>query len=143
MACVLVPTSCVKAASEYHFQLAPVPKLPPVCVRVTCVPAQIGVAEALMLVGATVTWLIVTATVAVPGTFGQPVPPGVLVVIVRVALPLLIEGVKVALTVVGLVPDVTIFEKLPLVDGETDQVPEVAAPINVPVTVIEPSEQTS
>ena len=95
-----------------------------------------------MLVGATLNWLIVTATVAVPGTFGQPVPPGVLVVIVRFALPLLIAGVKVALTVVGFVPDVTIFEKLPLVDGDTDQVPEVAAPMRVPVTFIDPLEQT-
>ena len=47
-----VPTSVVYVAFEYHFQLAPVPKLPPLCVSVVLPPLQIGVV-ALKVVGAT------------------------------------------------------------------------------------------
>jgi hypothetical protein len=43
-------------------------------------------------VGATDGWFTATATVAVPATFGQPFPVGVLVVIVRVTLPFVIAG---------------------------------------------------
>ena len=84
-------------------------------------------------------WLTVTSTVAVPGTLGQPPPDGAFVVIVKVTFPLLIDGVYVALTNIGLVPEVTIFEKVPL---GADQVPEAAFPVNVPITDMEPLEQT-
>jgi hypothetical protein len=40
-AAVLVPTSVVKVASEYHLQLAPVPKVPPAWVNIILPPVQI------------------------------------------------------------------------------------------------------
>ena len=52
-AAALVPTKVVKPASEYHFQLAPVPRLPPVCVRVIFVTLHIAVADMFILVAAT------------------------------------------------------------------------------------------
>jgi hypothetical protein len=36
----------------YHFQLAPVPKVPPLTVRTTSVPVQVVSSEALMLLAA-------------------------------------------------------------------------------------------
>ena len=70
---------------------------------------------------------------------GHPVPVGVLVVIVNSTTPFKIEGVYVALTDIGLVPEVTIFKKLPL---GADHVPEAALPVSVPTTIIVPFEQT-
>ena len=52
-AAALVPTSVVNPASEYQFQLAPVPRLPPVCVNVGLSPLHIGDTEVLIPVGAT------------------------------------------------------------------------------------------
>jgi hypothetical protein len=81
--------------------------------------------------------------VAVPATFGQPEPEGVFVVIVKITLLVvtggLVAGVYVALTKIGFVPEVTLFEKPPF---GADQVPDVAFPVKVPTTEIEPSEQT-
>ena len=51
-AATLVPTKVVKPAFEYHFQLAPVPRLPPIWVKVILEPLHIGVAEVIKLVGA-------------------------------------------------------------------------------------------
>ena len=49
----LVPTKVVKPGFEYHFQLAPVPRVPPVWVNVTLEPLHIGDADVIKLVGAT------------------------------------------------------------------------------------------
>ena len=51
-AAALVPTKVVNLALEYHFQMAPVPRLPPVCVRLILDPLQIGDADVFKLVGA-------------------------------------------------------------------------------------------
>jgi len=51
-ASLLVPTKVVKLESEYHFQLAPVPRLPPVWVSVVFSPLQIVAVEATIIVGA-------------------------------------------------------------------------------------------
>ena len=53
LAAALVPTKVVKPASEYQFQLAPVPRLPPVWVKVALLPLQIGFGEPVRAVGAT------------------------------------------------------------------------------------------
>ena len=47
------PTKVEYVLSEYHFQLAPVPRLPPVCVSVVLEPTHIGDRDALIDVGAT------------------------------------------------------------------------------------------
>ena len=49
----LVPTRVVNPEFEYHFQLAPVPRLPPVWVNVMLEPLHIVDADVLTLVGAT------------------------------------------------------------------------------------------
>ena len=49
----LVPTKVVNPGFEYHFQLAPVPRLPPVWVNVMFEPLHIGDAVVIKLVGAT------------------------------------------------------------------------------------------
>jgi len=75
-AAVLVPTKVVNPALEYHFQLAPVPRLPPVCVRVVFPPLQIVAVEATILAGAVEGWFTVTMTFEGAATFavqGEPV----------------------------------------------------------------------
>lgn len=66
-------------------------------------------------------------------------PVGLFVVIVKVTGPEDILGVYVADTVIGLVLEVTILLKAPLV---AVQVAEVALPVSVPATIMEPFEQT-
>ena len=61
----LVPTKVVNVASEYHCQLAPVPRLPPVCVRVVLLPLQIGFGETFKDVGETDDWLTVITALPV------------------------------------------------------------------------------
>ena len=76
LAKALVPTNAVKAASEYHFQLAPVPNVPPVCVNVELEPLHIGVTDALKLVGATegvFTVIVTLPTAAIFAVQGAPV----------------------------------------------------------------------
>ena len=77
----------------------------------------------------------VTATVAVEGVFGQ-LPVGELVVIVADAGPPEIVGVKVAVTVD---PTWDCPVMLPFV---APQLPRVAAPVKVPISVIELFAQT-
>jgi hypothetical protein len=43
---VLEPTKVKYEASEYHFQVAPVPNVPPVCVNSVSSPTQIELADA-------------------------------------------------------------------------------------------------
>lgn len=72
LALVEVPTNEVNVALEYHFQVAPVPRVPPDCVSVVGVllPEQILVTVALIVVPAidcvmtvTVTLLVLSLTV--------------------------------------------------------------------------------
>ena len=75
-ATALVPTKVVKPASEYHFQLAPVPRLPPVWVKVVLLPLQIVFGEPINEVGATEDWFTVTVTLPAAATLaaqGAPV----------------------------------------------------------------------
>ena len=71
-----VPTKVVYVLSEYHFQEAPVPRLPPVCVSVVLLPLHIVATDAFNDAGATEGWLTVTVTLPVAATFavhGAPV----------------------------------------------------------------------
>ena len=100
------PTLVVYPGSEYHCHLALVPRLPPVCVKVTLVPAPLHITESVAFnaVGATFGWLAVIITVfesaQVPldnfhFSVFAPVPSAVIVVVglvgvVMVPLPLTI-----------------------------------------------------
>ena len=60
-----VPTAVPPQLPEYHFQTAPVPKLPPVTVSVMLVFGLILFALALMPTGARLTLLIIRLSMAV------------------------------------------------------------------------------
>jgi hypothetical protein len=57
-----VPTRLVYPASEYHFQTAPVPRLPPVWVKVELLPVQTTDGVAVNEEGTTFGWVAVIVT---------------------------------------------------------------------------------
>ena len=97
-------------------------------------PSQIVLVPEMTAVGIGYT---VANTVAVPG-FGQAPDPGLVVMVNRTS-PSGMDGVYVAVTVMGSIPDVIILLKAPV---GADHVADDAAPVNVPVTIMDSPAQS-